>query len=113
MESKSTFPNWRRDELTVEKCLSKQGFILIEKNHRLFGVEIDLVMNSPQGEVCLIEVKSAPKSGFESHRVSSSQRRRLLFVLNRLLLAGVPTRAHLVYVHKEELEMIEDFLIHQ
>ncbi len=39
--------------------LQKQGYKLVEKNFRIRRGELDLIVNSPEGELVFVEVKSA------------------------------------------------------
>ena len=56
-------PNFRKKlgcngEQIAEKWLVERGYKLVMRNFTMFGGQIDLIMNSPQGNLVFIEVKT-------------------------------------------------------
>ena len=51
-------------ETRVARYLEERGFLLIEKNWRISGGEIDLITRSPDGRIIFTEVKARTNQSF-------------------------------------------------
>ncbi len=65
----------RLGENLAAEFLSRKGYLMVEKNFLMAGGQIDLIMNSPQGNLIFVEVKTrraAPRRSDE-FRLSRGQ----------------------------------------
>ena len=69
----------RNKEDVVEALLNSKDYLEVHRNKKLFGVEVDfLVLTQSKGWV-IVEVKSLSNPELWHFRLSSSQRKRLLY----------------------------------
>lgn len=105
--SKSGF-NWglKCEEVALEYYLN-QGFQLVQKRLRTRFAEVDLLVKKNNLFV-MVEVKSAPREGFENFRVSSKQKQRLKRVFQFLNQRYTNLSFELVFVNKKcEVQLVE------
>lgn len=86
----------QRVENTVEQILKRQGWTVIARNEKKFGIEMDRLMRWPNGDFIVLEIKSISDLNFLELRVSSRQRLRLE-ALRSLLQAEIRQPVHLMY----------------
>lgn len=55
----------------------KQGYVVLSRRLKTPFAEVDLLLKK-EAEFLMVEVKSAPKEGFEVHRLTRRQKERLL-----------------------------------
>lgn len=99
-------------EARVESFLRAKGFKTLAQRLKTPFAELDLIMQSPTGEVWMIEVKSCISPAWWQHRVGQRQKQRLLQALQFLTnTCSTPHHAVLAIVGpNDEVELIEDFL---
>lgn len=68
-----------RGEDAVAAALARKGFRLLERQYRCRWGEIDLIVRSPEGTVCFVEVKTRSPRAIAAPReaVTAAKRRRL------------------------------------
>ena len=71
-------------EARVEKDLQQKGWVKLAARHRDLGVEVDLLMQSPEGDIYLIEVKHLARNWCFENLISQHQIKRLLMAAARL-----------------------------
>jgi Holliday junction resolvase-like predicted endonuclease len=64
-------------EAKAQQALERFGWRLKAKNHKVSGVELDLLVSHPAKGVLVCEVKSLRSQEYSLQRVSSAQKRRL------------------------------------
>ena len=68
-----------RGEDAVAAALARKGFRLLERQYRCRWGEIDLIVRSPEGTVCFVEVKTRSSQAIASPReaVTAAKQRKL------------------------------------
>ncbi|MGE3973209.1 MAG: YraN family protein [Bdellovibrionales bacterium] len=99
-------------EQKVLQFYLKQGFQLKAQRYKSHFAEIDLIFISPSDHLILVEVKSAPRPGFEAFRVSASQRVRLRRAHEQFACHYTHVESHLAVVSQDGvIEVHKDHLI--
>ena len=98
-------------EQQVLQSFLKRGFRVLKTRWRTTYAEIDLIVESPQKEILILEIKSLSHFDFLDVRVSKKQKERLkrahLFVQSK-----TPKPVHLILAFvnsKGEILLVEDF----
>ena len=84
-----------RGEDAVAAALARKGFRLLERQYRCRWGEIDLIVRSPEGTVCFVEVKTrSPRAPGGRHRRQAAEAagRRVLVPLPDGLGWPLPVR---------------------
>lgn len=100
---------WAEDQ--VAEYLLKKSFRILKTRWRTRYAEMDLVAESPRGEIWIFEVKSLSHFDFLDVRVSRKQKERLkrayLFVQSK---TTKPVRLALAFVdRRRQVLVVEDF----
>ena len=68
-----------RGEALVADALSRRGFMVLERQYRSRWGEIDIIVRSPKGTLCFVEVKTRRSDGFASAAaaVTPAKQRRI------------------------------------
>ncbi len=66
-------------EELAERALASKGYLTLERNYRLRGGEIDLVMKTPDGTVVFVEVRQRRSAAYggAGGSISAAKQRRL------------------------------------
>jgi Holliday junction resolvase-like predicted endonuclease len=114
--SKSTSPHWSHkrgsdaEERVANYFLAKK-FVVLKRRFRTKYAEMDLLVESPNHEIWILEIKTLSHADFLGVRVSWKQKERLkrahLFIQSR---TRKPVRLALVFVDaRGGILVIEDF----
>lgn len=66
-----------RAEARALQVFLDQGYTLLYHRKKIFGVEVDLILWSPEGHVLFLEVKTLGRFGLVNSRLSKKQQGRL------------------------------------
>ena len=68
-----------RGEAAVAAALERRGWAIVERQYRCRWGEIDLIVRSPEGTVCFVEVKTRSPRAIAAPReaVTPAKQRRL------------------------------------
>ncbi len=77
-------------EALIAEYLSKKGYLIIDRNWRIKGGEIDLIASSPDGVIIFVEVKtrSSESFGHPLESINSEKQARLMRLALAWLLAN-------------------------
>lgn len=77
-------------EALVAEYLSKKGYLIIDRNWRIKGGEIDLIASSAEGVIVFVEVKtrSSESFGHPLEAINSEKQARLMRLALAWLLAN-------------------------
>ncbi len=77
-------------ELLIADHLRQKGYVIIDRNWRIKGGEIDLIATSPDGVIVFIEVKTRSSEGFGHplEAINSEKQSRLMRLALAWLLAN-------------------------
>ncbi len=77
-------------ELLIADHLRQKGYVIIDRNWRIKGGEIDLIATSPDGVIVFIEVKtrSSESFGHPLEAINSEKQSRLMRLALAWLLAN-------------------------
>jgi Holliday junction resolvase-like predicted endonuclease len=101
-------------EFFVQKICREKNLSILAQNIKIRGIECDLIVETPDQELWLLEVKTLNNFSYLEYRVSELQRKRLLIALESLInrYPQQKVRAHLVTLDaKNKATWHFDFLI--
>jgi putative endonuclease len=77
-------------EKLIAEYLQKKGYLIIDRNWRIKGGEIDLIASSPEGQIVFVEVKtrSSQSFGHPLEAINSVKQARLMRLALAWLLAN-------------------------
>jgi len=77
-------------EALIAEYLTQKGYLIIDRNWRIKGGEIDLIASSPEGVIVFVEVKtrSSESFGHPLEAINSEKQARLMRLALAWLLAN-------------------------
>lgn len=102
--AKQTLGKWGED-LAAER-LAGEGYVIVERNWRRRGGEIDIIARAPDGTLCFVEVRTSRglRFGGAAASVTPLKRRRMAALAAQYLAEGgidAPARFDVIATQKD------------